>query len=117
MNCSTKSAPLRARPKSAFKRSKNTAPLAVLTSCSKSGETIAPDKRNCSAMKCCRTSESKRISSGLRALRAVDVRLQSSNFLHNILPSVLLSNAPHNNNRHFKAVWPGFVGEKDPYKK
>src|SRR6202171_6266086 len=57
MDCCAKSVLSRARPTSAFKESKNTAPLAVLTSCSKSGETIVRAKRNCLAMRFCRTSE------------------------------------------------------------
>src|SRR5258708_14168178 len=57
MTCCAKSVASRAHPASAFKRSKNTAPLAVLTSCSKSGVTIARDRRNCLAMRFCRTSE------------------------------------------------------------
>src|ERR1700674_1590573 len=42
---------------SAFEKSKNIVLLVVLTLCSKSGETIARDKRNCLAMRFCRTSE------------------------------------------------------------
>jgi 5,10-methylenetetrahydromethanopterin reductase len=48
MNCCARSVLSRARPTSAFRRSKNTVPRAALTSCLRSGETIARDRRNCS---------------------------------------------------------------------
>src|SRR6266481_1990292 len=56
MNCCVKSVLSRARPTSAFTKSKNTALLDVLISCSKSGEMIAWAKPSYLARPYCRTS-------------------------------------------------------------